>query len=100
MTDERRPASDSCTVELTQREVDLLLKYCYSFPEAALRKSKAVREFRRVKIGDFWIEHLIADLARSMTKIRSRGLLEKLDELCDTLEFALDRKTTFWTPLS
>jgi len=102
MTDERRPASDSCTVELTQREVDLLLKYGYPFPEAeaALRNSKAVRGFHRVKIGDFWIEHLIADLARSMKKIRSRGLLEELDELCDTLAFALDRKTTLWTPLS
>ena len=102
MTDERRPASDSCTVELTQREVDLLLKYGYPFPEAeaALRNSNTVRGFHRVKIGDFWIEHLIADLVRSMKKIRSRGLLEELDELCDTLEFALDRKTTLWTPFS
>jgi len=102
MTDEHRPAGDLCAVELTQREVDLLLKYGYPFPdaEAALRCSSAVRGFHRVEIGDFWIEHLIADLVRSMKKIRSRGLLEELDELCDTLQFALDRKTTLWTPFS
>lgn len=102
MTDEQRPDRDLCTVELTQREVALLLKYGYPLPEAeaALRSSKAVDGFQRVKIGDFWIEHLIADLVRSMKEIRGRGLLEELDEFCDTLEVALDRKTTLWTPFS
>lgn len=100
MTDEKRPDRDLCTVELTQREVALLLTYGYPFPEAeaALCSSRAVGSFHRVKLGDFWIKHLIADLVRSMKKIRGRDLLEELDELCDTLEVALDRKTTLWTP--
>ena len=103
MTDEQGlQADDLCTVELTEREVGLLLRYGYPFPdaEAALRGSEAVRGFHRVTIAGFWLEHLIADLVRSMKKIRSRGLLEELDELCDTLKLALNRKTTLWTPSS
>jgi len=103
MTDEQRSqADDLCAVELTQREVGLLLKYGYPFPDAeeALRGSKVVRGFHRVMIAGFWLENLIADLVRSMKKIRSRGMLEELNELCDKLELALDRKTTLWTPSS
>lgn len=37
MTDELRPASDLCTVKLTQREVDLLLSDALGF--AANRKT-------------------------------------------------------------
>lgn len=68
MIDEQQSPRDLCTVELTCRQVTLLLEcgYPFSEQEEALRSTKAVRRIHRVKIGAFWIEHVIADLARSM----------------------------------
>jgi succinate dehydrogenase/fumarate reductase flavoprotein subunit len=84
------------TLELTPREVQLLLKYGYPFPdpEQALRESRAIGGIHRVRIDDYWIEHLVADLSRSARKIRSRSLLEEIDALCDTLEYAMDERPT------
>lgn len=83
--------SDLRTLELTTRERDLLLRYGYPFPDAeqALRQSEPVDGFHRVRIGTFWIERMLGDLARSEKEIRSRRLLEELDELYSVLESAL-----------
>jgi hypothetical protein len=80
------------TLELTPREVQLLLKYGYPFPEQeqALRESRAVKGIHRVQIDSYWIEMMVGDLVRSAKKIRSRNLLDEIDALCDVLEFALD----------
>lgn len=82
-------------MEITPRERQLLLEYGYPFPaeEQRLRESRAVRGIHRVRIDAYWIEMMIADLVRSAREIpkqaRNQALLEELDALCSTLEYAL-----------
>ena len=80
------------TVELTTREVSLLLEYGYPFrdEEQKLRASKAVEGTHRVRLDTYWIELMLGDLARSERQIRSRRLLDELDELYSVLESALN----------
>jgi hypothetical protein len=80
------------TLELTPREVHLLLKYGYPFPDAEqpLRESRAENGIHHVSIDAYWIEMMVADLARSARKLRSQALLDEIDALCDVLESALD----------
>ena len=84
---------DLRTVELTTREVSLLLEYGYPFrdEEQKLRASKAIGGIHRVRLGAYWIELMLGDLARSEREIRSRRLLDELDELYSVLESALHR---------
>lgn len=79
------------TVELRPREVRLLLKYGYPWPddEEKLRASRAVGGIHRVRIDAYWIEMMVADVIRSAKTIRSGTLLEELDGLCSALEYAL-----------
>ena len=90
--DDEGQGRDLRTVELTSREVSLLLKYGYPFPdeEQKLRSSKAVEGIHRVRLGAYWIELMLGDLARSEREIRSRRLLDELDELYSVLESALN----------
>ena len=83
---------DLRTVELTSREVSLLLKYGYPFrdEEQKLRASKAFEGIHRVRLGAYWIELMLGDLARSEREIRSGRLLDELDELYSVLESALN----------
>ncbi len=93
---------DLRTLELTTREVKLLLKYGYPFDEQekTLRASRAVKGCHRVRIGAYWIEMMVADLVRSAKKLRSPSLLEEIDALCDVLENALtDRSKPFLVAL-
>lgn len=89
--DEEDQGRDLRTVELTSREVSLLLKYGYPFrdEEQKLRASKAVDGIHRVRLGAYWIELMLGDLARSEREIRSHRLLDELDELYSVLESAL-----------
>lgn len=90
--DERsKPERNLRTVELTPREVRLLLKYGYPWleDEKKLRNSRAVAGVHRVRIDAYWIEMMIADVIRSAREIRSGALLEELDRLCYALEYAL-----------
>lgn len=91
MTD---PGKKLPTIELTSRELHLLLKYGYPFEEEAqiLRASKAVRGFHRVRLDSFWIEMLLGDVIRSAREITNRRLLDELDEVCGALECALSEK--------
>lgn len=83
---------DLRTVELTSREVSLLLKYGYPFrdEEQKLRASKAVGGIHRVRLGTYWIEVMLGDLVRSAQEISSRRLLDELDELYSVLESSLN----------
>jgi hypothetical protein len=80
------------TLELSSREVHLLLKYGYPFPEAEqpLRENRAVKGIHHVRIDAYWLEMLLGDLCRSLREQSSRALVEELDALCDELERALD----------
>ncbi len=82
------------TVELTNRECMLLLKYGYPWPEVAerVRDSKAARGYHRVPIDAYWIEMMLADIVRSAKEINSPTLLEELDTLCSVLDCALENR--------
>ena len=90
--DDEGRGKDLRTMELTTREVSLLLEYGYPFPDAEqkLRASKAVGGIHRVHLGGYWIELMLADLVRSAKEIRSRRLLDELDELYSVLELSLN----------
>ena len=90
--DEEGQGRDLRTVELTSREVSLLLKYGCPFrdEEQKLRSSKAVEGIHRVRLGAYWIELMLGDLARSERAIRSHRLLDELDELYSVLESSLN----------
>lgn len=93
MTNDNPPAKarDLRTLELTTREVKLLLKYGYPFEDEqkALHASRAVKGYHRVRIGAYWIEMMVADLIRSAKELRTPSLLDEIDALCDVLENAL-----------
>lgn len=79
------------TVELTPREVRLLIKYGCPWPkdEERLRASRAVEGVHYVPIDAYWIEMMIAGVIRSARTIRSEALVEELDALCYALQHAL-----------
>ena len=89
--DDKVQGKDLRTLELTSREMSLLLEYGYPFPdeEQALRASKPVGGIHRVRLGAYWIELMLGDLVRSAKEIRSRRLLDELDELYSALEHSL-----------
>lgn len=82
--------TDPCTLQLTPRELQLVLKYGYPFPSEAelLRSSKVKDGWHVVQVDAYWIGMWTADIVRSARAIRSQQLLEELDELCDVLEAA------------
>jgi hypothetical protein len=90
--DDEGRGKDLRTVELTSREVSLLLRYGYPFrdEEQKLRASKAVGGIHRVRLGAYWIELMLGDLVRSAKEISSRRLLDELDELYSVLESSLN----------
>lgn len=85
---------DLRTVELTKRELTLLLKYGYPWPDVAerLRDSNAIGGYHRVPIDAYWIEMMLADLVRSAREISRNSLLEELDALCSVLDCALENR--------
>jgi hypothetical protein len=82
--------TDPCTLQLTRRELQLVLKYGYPFPREAelLRSSKVKDGWHVIHVDAYWIGMWIGDIVRSARTIRSQRLLEELDELCDVLETA------------
>lgn len=81
---------ETCTLRLTKREVALVLKYGYPFPEEAelLRSSKVENGVHVAHIDEYWVSMWIADIIRSAKEIRDQSLLEELDALCNVLEAA------------
>lgn len=82
---------DIKSVRLTQREVQLLLRYAYPFEEAEeqLNACKDVKGSHTLKLEIFDLEHLIGDFVYSAKNINDNQLLKELDALCDVLENAL-----------
>jgi hypothetical protein len=81
---------ETCKLELTPRELALLLKYGLPFDEEAeqLRSSKVGNGMHVAHVDPYWVSMWTADIVRSAKKIRSQGLLEELDALCEVLENA------------
>jgi hypothetical protein len=90
MNDITENDDDLKTVQLTQREVKLLLKYGYPFEEieARLRACEDRKGTHTIKISQFDIEHLMGDLVYSAKKITNADVLEELDAVCSVLENA------------
>jgi hypothetical protein len=85
--------SENIEIEITGREAKLILKYGYPFPDQKpLFEAIAGKQgFHLVNIDQYWLEHIIGDLARSIKETRSEALQEELDALCDSLELAISR---------
>ena len=81
----------SIEIEVSGREAKLILKYGYPFPKhkPLFEKVAGKPGWHTLEIDGYWLELIIGDLCRSMKEVRSRPLLEELDELCDSLEGAL-----------
>lgn len=82
--------SDERLVQLTEREVELLLRYGYPFEaEAArLRACKPSDGWVEFPIGAYWLSQWIGDLSYSARNVRGARLREELDALCCVLENA------------
>ena len=80
-------------IELTTRDIELLLKYACPFPEHAelLRQSQASGGWHTVHVDTYWISMWIGDLVYSAQKIRGQSLLDEIDALCTVLESAETR---------
>jgi hypothetical protein len=78
------------TVEISQREVQLLLRYGYPFDDvrAQLESFKTRKGPHSLQIDSFYLPRLTADLVYSAKKIRSRTTLHEIDELCSVLDHA------------
>ncbi len=79
-------------VEITGREAYLILEYGYPFgdEENQLQKISQVKGWHKFQADEFYIEHIIADLCRSMREVKGEQLIEEIDHLCNTLESSLN----------
>ena len=76
------------TLRLSAEDRALVWEYGYPFADlkAQLERVTAVNKVCSVTIEPFYLDHLLADLIRSMKTIRRRALLERLDELYIEIE--------------
>ena len=72
---------------LSAEERLLVLKYGYPFEEleALLKAAKDRDEPVDVEMDQFWFEHLLGELARSINHTSSPALASRLDDLYDYL---------------
>ena len=80
--------SETDSVELTQREIKLLIKYGYPFDEVSqqLEKVASIKGTHIIEMDEDEANGLIADLVYSAKSINSPRLLEEIDEICSVLE--------------
>lgn len=79
-------------IELTKRQIELLLKYSYPFDherEQLERMNGIKDEFQELSTDDFYAPRLVGDLAYSAKEIDNEMLLDELDELCEIVDTAL-----------
>ncbi len=81
-------AEPRLTLRLSAEQRALVWEYGYPFADlkAQLERVAALNEACSVTIEPFYLDHLLADLIRSMKTIRRRALLERLDELYIEIE--------------
>ena len=84
-------SKDTINIEITGREAKLILKYGYPFPDQAelIKPYAGKAGYHTIAIGKYWLEIIIGDLCRSIKEVKSRSLIDELDELCDVLETAI-----------
>ena len=90
-------AEESIEIEINQRVAKLILKYGYPFPEQK-KLFEAVKNkpgWHSINIDKYWLEIIIGNLCISLKEIRSRTLLEEVNELCDELEMAIKGSWVF-----
>ena len=77
-------------VELTAREVDLLLAYAFAFDNELeqLERFAGKPGYHVLKTTEFYLIGLIADLVRSAREIEDDGLLYDIDRVCTIMETA------------
>ena len=78
-------------VEINGREAYLILKYGYPFDaeEQQLQNYSRVKGWHKFLVSEFYLEHIVGDLCRSIREVKSQILMEEIDSLCSTLEMAL-----------
>lgn len=83
-------AKDIVTIDLSRREVQLLLKYGYPFDneKTQLEAFQRREEPGQLSVGHYYLSMMIADLVRSAKSIRSAVILDEIDALCCLLEAA------------
>jgi hypothetical protein len=88
-------AEDDVQIRISGREVKLILKYGYPFPEQAelLKPLSDKKGLHEISIGQYWLELIIGDLCRSIREVENYSLQEELDALCDSLEIAIKSGT-------
>lgn len=87
--------SDVVEVELSQREVNLLLEYAYPFDDEReqLEKFKDSPGLHVLRVDTFYLSRLIGDLVYSAKGIEDEELLEEFDTICITMENAEQGKS-------
>ena len=81
-------------IELTSRQVNLLIKYGYAFEdeEKQLKAfSKKIDEWHVLVSDDFYAPKLIGDLVYSAKRLTDESVLDELDELCDVIDTSIMR---------
>ena len=78
-------------LEISKREVNLILKYGYPFTDEKEKfkdasKKNGIKEF---DISKYWLELIVGDLCRSIREMKNTQLQEELDCLCESIEIAL-----------
>ncbi len=83
-------ARQRIAIQLTPKERTLLLRYGYPFEgiEQALKACESSRKIEIISVDRFELDHLIADLCRSIKQLKLGRTLDQLMELCDRLEAA------------
>jgi len=79
-------------VELTGRQVDLLLKYAYPFDfeeEQLLKFEKRKSKYHVLETCDFYGPRLVGDLFHATKNIVGDSLVEELDELASIIETSI-----------
>ncbi|MDH5232361.1 MAG: hypothetical protein OEY38_20050 [Gammaproteobacteria bacterium] len=79
--------------ELTQRESQLVLKYGYLFPDhqPLFEATAKIQGWSTIEMEEFWLQQLIGDLSISTNEATDLSLQEELNEICETLELAIER---------
>jgi hypothetical protein len=82
---------ETVRIELTQRQVELLLKYTDPFDdeENQLKKFNGKSGYHILESDDFYAPRLAGDIVYSAKKIDDDFLLEELIELADIIESSI-----------